>query len=60
MIAHGTSSQSAIQEVQASLHVPVVNIVNLDTLIEYLSDQPAMAASVAAIKAYRAQYGAAG
>ncbi len=54
----GTGSQSAIQEVQTSLHVPVVNIVNLDALIEYLSEQPALAASVAAIKAYRAQYGA--
>ena len=54
----GTGSQSAIQEVQTSLHVPVVNIVDLTALIEYLSEQPAMAASVAAIKAYRAQYGA--
>ena len=54
----GTGNQSAIQEVQASLHVPVVNIVNLDALIEYLSALPAMAANVAAIKAYRAQYGA--
>jgi len=44
--------------VQASLHVPVVNIVDLDALVEYLSEQPAMATSVAAIKAYRAQYGA--
>ena len=55
----GTGSQSAIQEVQASLHVPVVNIVNLDALIECLSEQPALATNIAAIKAYRAQYGAA-
>lgn len=54
----GTGSQSAIQEVQASLQVPVVNIVNLDALIEYLAALPAMAENVAAIKAYRAQYGA--
>ncbi|MBI3776491.1 MAG: orotate phosphoribosyltransferase [Gammaproteobacteria bacterium] len=54
----GTGNQSAIQEVQASLHVPVVNIVNLDALIDYLSEQSAMTASVVAIKAYRAQYGA--
>ena len=54
----GTASQSAIQEVQASLHVPVVNIVDLNALVEYLSEQPTMATSVAAIKAYRAQYGA--
>ena len=54
----GTGSQSAIQEVQASLHVPVVNIVDLDALIEYLSEQPELAANITAIKAYRAQYGA--
>ena len=54
----GTGGQSAIQEVQASLQVPVVNIVNLDALIEYLAALPAMAENVAAIKAYRAQYGA--
>lgn len=54
----GSGNQSAIQEVQASLHVPVVNIVDLDALIEYLLEQPALAANVTAIKAYRAQYGA--
>ena len=54
----GTGNQSAIQEVQASLKVPVVNIVDLDALIEYLAEQPAQAANVAAIKAYRAHYGA--
>lgn len=54
----GSGNQSAIQEVQASLHVPVVNIVDLDALIEYLSEQPALAANITAIKAYRAQYGA--
>lgn len=54
----GIGSQSAIQEVQTSLRVPVVNIVDLNALIEYLLQQPAMAASVAAIKTYRAQYGA--
>ena len=53
-------SIALIQEVQASLHVPVVNIVNLDALIEYLSEQPALATNIAAIKAYRAQYGAGG
>ena len=54
----GTGSQSAIQEVQTSLRVPVVNIVDLNALVEYLSEQPEMAASVAAIKAYHVQYGA--
>ena len=54
----GTGNQSAIQEVQASLKVPVVNIVDLDALIEYLAEQSAQTANVAAIKAYRAQYGA--
>ncbi len=53
----GTGSQSAIQEVQASLKVPVVNIVDLDALIEYLAEQSAQTANVAAIKAYRAHYG---
>lgn len=54
----GTGNQSAIQEVQASLKVPVVNIVDLDALIEYLAEQSAQTANVAAIKAYRTQYGA--
>lgn len=54
----GTGNQSAIQEVQALLKVPVVNIVDLDALIEYLAEQSAQTANVAAIKAYRTQYGA--
>ncbi len=53
----GQADRSAIQEVEASLGVPVVSIVRLDHLLEYLAAQPDRDDDVARIRAYRAQYG---
>ncbi len=53
----GQSKLSAIQEVEQQYNIPVTSIVNLDQLIHYLEQQPEKAADLAAIKAYRQEYG---
>jgi orotate phosphoribosyltransferase len=53
----GQADRSAIQEVEASLGVPVVSIVRLDHLLEYLTAQPDRSGDVARIRAYRERYG---
>jgi orotate phosphoribosyltransferase len=53
----GQSKLSAIQEIEQQYNIPVTSIVNLDQLIHYLEPQPERAADLAAIKAYRQEYG---
>jgi orotate phosphoribosyltransferase len=53
----GRGELSAIQEVEQSLGVPVVSIIRLEHLLEYLKQSPDRADDVARIEAYRAQYG---
>lgn len=53
----GRGERSAIQEVEESLGVPVVSIVRLEHLLEYLATQPGRDADIARIEAYRAEYG---
>tara|TARA_R110002126_G_scaffold98045_31_gene228192 strand:+ start:8233 stop:8883 length:651 start_codon:yes stop_codon:yes gene_type:complete len=53
----GQGELSAIQEVERDFNTKVVAIVSLPDLISYLADQPEMAEHLAAVKAYRAQYG---
>ena len=53
----GRDQRSAIQEVEQSLGIPVVSIVKLEHLLEYLEAQPDRAGDVAKIRAYREQYG---
>jgi len=53
----GRDQRSAIQEVEQSLGIPVVSIVKLEQLLEYLEAQPDRGEDVARIKAYRDQYG---
>jgi orotate phosphoribosyltransferase len=53
----GTGERSAIQEVEQDLGIPVLSIVALDDLAAYLETQPGYAAQVAAIRAYRSEYG---
>jgi len=55
----GTGELSAIQEVERSYGIPVVSIVALEQVVEYLADQPQMAESLARIEEYRGRYGAA-
>lgn len=53
----GRGERSAIQEVEESLGVPVVSIVRLENLLEYLAMQPGRTEDIARIEAYRAEYG---
>ncbi len=53
----GQDERSAIQQVEEETGVPVVSIVALAQLIEFLRDDPAMQAHLEAIEAYRAAYG---
>jgi len=53
----GQGRTSAIQEVEATLKIPVTSIIKLEHLLEYLQDQPARGKDVARIQAYREEYG---
>jgi orotate phosphoribosyltransferase len=53
----GQGELSAVQEVEKQHGMSVVSIVNLDDLTDYLRAQPDSAALLAAIQAYRDQYG---
>lgn len=53
----GTGELSAIQEVERDYNMPVISIISLNDLIEYLSEQGDMEAQLAAIRDYRAKYG---
>ncbi|HKK06162.1 MAG TPA: orotate phosphoribosyltransferase [Gammaproteobacteria bacterium] len=56
----GQGERSAIQEVEQRYAIPVVSIVRLDELIEYLNSQPERAEALEAVRAYREEYGATG
>lgn len=53
----GSGSLSAIQEVEQRWQVPVIPIIRLDDLIDWLRNSPGHADQVPAIEAYRARYG---
>jgi orotate phosphoribosyltransferase len=53
----GLGELSAVQEVQASYHIPVCSIANLSDLLEYVSNQKDMAQHLLNTKSYRQQYG---
>jgi orotate phosphoribosyltransferase len=53
----GQGKLSAIQEIEQQYNIPVISIANLDDLISYLEQQPERAEDLAAIKAYRQEYG---
>lgn len=52
----GNGELSAIQEVEQAYGVPVISIINLQQIIDYLNQQGA-AANVAKIQAYKQQFG---
>jgi orotate phosphoribosyltransferase len=54
----GKTDKTAIQEVEKEFGIPVVSIVCLGHLINYLEQQSDMQQYVAAIKTYREKYGA--
>lgn len=55
----GTGSRSAIQEIEEQYGIPVLRIVTLAQIIDYLeaNDDPRLSGNLAAIKDYRTQYG---
>jgi len=53
----GSGELSAIQEVEQQYGIPVLSIIKLENLISYLEQQPDMQTNLAAVKAYREQYG---
>ena len=53
----GTGELSAIQEVEQQYGIPVLSIIKLEDLISYLEQQPDMQTNLAAVMAYREQYG---
>jgi len=53
----GQAELSAIQEVERDYAIPVVSIVCLDDIIEFLEEQGGQQGVVAKIRDYRTQYG---
>ncbi len=55
----GQTDQSAIQQVESELKIPVISIICLADLLNYLQNNPALAKHLADVEAYRQQYGVA-
>ncbi len=55
----GQGELSAIQEVERDYHAPVISIVKLNDVIQYISDSPELASYVEQVTRYREQYGVA-
>ncbi len=55
----GTGALSAIQEIEQQYAMPVVSIVKLEHLVDYLAQRGDMQDHLASVRAYREQYGAA-
>jgi orotate phosphoribosyltransferase len=53
----GKGELSAIQEVEQTFGIPVISIINLNHIIDYLKQQPDQAEMVDKISAYRKTYG---
>ncbi|AXK38641.1 orotate phosphoribosyltransferase [Crenobacter cavernae] len=53
----GTGALSAVQEVEQQYGLPVVAIATLDDILGFLADSPELSANLAAVEAYRAEYG---
>lgn len=53
----GTGELSAIQEVERDYNIPVINIISLGDLIEYLEEQGNMQQELDSIQEYRRNYG---
>lgn len=53
----GKGELSAIQEVERDYGIPVVSIVSLDQVLQYLAEDSQLKQHLPAVEAYRAQYG---
>ncbi|MDY7536181.1 MULTISPECIES: orotate phosphoribosyltransferase [Pseudomonas] len=53
----GNGELSAIQEVERDFAIPVVSIVSLNQVLQFLEDDPQLKQHLPAVKAYREQFG---
>ncbi|MCY1525486.1 Orotate phosphoribosyltransferase [compost metagenome] len=53
----GQGELSAIQEVERDFKMPVISIVSLQQVLEYLAEDAALKDHLPAVQAYRDQYG---
>jgi len=53
----GVGELSAIQEIEQTWHIPVISIIGLDALTEYLSESADLSQYLDKIKEYRRNYG---
>lgn len=53
----GTHHKSAVHDISEMCGAPVISVVNMDHLIAYIKDKPALQHYVAAMLAYRQDYG---
>lgn len=55
----GTGSKSAIQEIEEQYKIPVLSIISLEQIVNYLRDQkdPALASNLEAVQKYREDFG---
>src|SRR5690606_35278124 len=53
----GQGSLSAVQEVERNYNIPVIPVATLADLISYLGDNPELQQNLAAVSAYRQEYG---
>lgn len=53
----GNSSRSAVQEIEASFGIPVIDVIGLSELVDYLDSQPEMTERLHAVREYQQQYG---
>ncbi|KTC10145.1 orotate phosphoribosyltransferase [Pseudomonas marginalis ICMP 9505] len=53
----GNGELSAIQEVERDFGIPVVSIVSLNQVLQFLEDDPQLKQHLPAVKAYREQFG---
>jgi len=56
----GQGERSAVQEVEAAYHVPVVAVASLEDLIEHIAGTEQLQNHVSAVRAYRETYGISG
>lgn len=53
----GNEGLSAVQEIRKMYGIPVISIINLDNLMNYLQDRDDLVLNLRAVENYRAQYG---
>jgi orotate phosphoribosyltransferase len=53
----GNNGLSAIQEIKKMYDIPVISIINLDDVMNYLRGRDDLVLNLRAVENYRAQYG---